>query len=207
MRSMGLLDRLRRLVGPADPPPAEAPTPKVVITVERSTGPYHRPMPSEERQYLSAEEAAELLVPGDDGQLPVRIRDGFFQHVPTGRRVTAANRTLNAHGLISFKVRGNAYYQSKAADTRPGKPAILVRDPDNKHDPNAVAVYAEGRPGERLQVGHVNRGLARRLAKRLDSGETISAWFMRGDPPGRDSEGVPCVVLTDEDGIARLLGP
>ncbi len=177
-----------------------------MITVERSAGPNRRPTPPEERHYLSAEEAVELLVPGGDGHLPVRIRDGFFEHAPTGRRVTAANRTLNAHGLLSFKVRGNAYYESKAADTRPGKPAFLVRDPDNKHDPHAVAVYAEGRPGERLQVGHVNKGLARRLAKRLDSGETISAWFMRGDPPGKEGEGVPCVVLTDEEGIARLLG-
>lgn len=147
-----------------------------------------------------------MLVPGPDGELPVRIRDGFFQHVPTGKRVPPANRTLNKHGLVSFRVRGDAYYDSKVADTRAGQRALLVREPDNKHDPNAVAVHALNKSGEPVKVGYVNKGLARRLAKRLDAGDAVAAWFMRGDPPGRDDAGV-AVVLTDEDEIRRLLGP
>lgn len=162
--------------------------------------------PEYESRYLSATEASELLVPGPDGKVPVRIRDGFFQHVPTGKRVPPANRTLNKHGLVSFRVRGDAYYDSKAADTRAGQRALLVREPDNKHDPNAVAVHALDKYGERVRVGYVNKGLARRLAKQLDAGDAVDAWFMRGDQPGRDNEGV-AVVLTDEDEMRRLLGP
>lgn len=136
----------------------------------------------------------------------MRIRDGFFEHVPSGKKVPPANRILNSHGLMSFSVRGDVYYDSKAADTQAGQRAHLVRESDNKHDPNAVAVYAQDSSGEQAKVGYVNKGLARRLAKRLDAGEPLHAWFMRGDPPGRDAEST-AVVLTDEDGIRRLLGP
>lgn len=218
---MGLLDKLRRLFGTdVQPPPVTPPSegksgrnaPSPTVTVERPrpvpdlTGPRQAAGPEYESRYLSATEAGELLVPGPDGKVPVRIRDGFFQHVPTGKRVSPANRTLNKHGLVSFRVRGDAYYDSKAADTRAGQRALLVREPGNKHDPNAVAVHALDKYGERVQVGYVNKGLARRLAKQLDAGDAVVGWFMRGDEPGRDDEGV-AVVLTDEDEMRRLLGP
>lgn len=218
---MGLLEKLRRLLG-ADiqppyvtPPPEAKPKPepqRLKETAERArpalgpTGPGLSAGPGHQSRYLSATEASELLVPGPDDELPVRIRDGFFQHVPSGKRVPPGNRTLSKHGLVSFGVRGDAYYQSKAADTRAGQRAILVREPDNKHDPNAVAVHALDRNGEQVQVGYVNKGLARRLAKQLDAGVSVAAWFMRGDPPGREDEGV-AVVLTDEEEMRRLLGP
>lgn len=214
---MRLINKLRRLFGseterfaaPAVTEEAEAPPtrprPRAAVTTERVSPPPHNG-PQHQSRYLSAQEAAELLVPGADGKLPVRIRDGFFEHVPTGKRVPPANRALNSHGLVSFTVRGDAYYDSKAADTRPGQRAQLVREPANKHDSNAVAVYAHDGTGERVKVGYVNKGLARRLAKRMDSGDAVHAWYMRGDPPGEDEEGV-AVVLTDEDSILRLLGP
>lgn len=69
-----------------------------------------------------------------------------------------------------------------------------------------MAVHALGKSGQQVRVGYVNKGLARRLAKQLDAGGAVAAWFMRGDPPGRDEEGV-AVVLTDEDEMRRLLGP
>lgn len=218
---MGFLDKLRRLLRPEVQPPSFTPPPerkpgpnlpRLTVTVERArpapdlTGRRLVAGPERESRYLSATEASELLAPGPDGELPVRIRDGFFQHVPSGKRVPPGNRTLNKHGLVSFRVRGDAYYQSKAADTRAGQQAFLVREPDNKHDPNAVAVHALDRSGDQLQIGYVNKGLARRLAKQLDAGSAVAAWFMRGDPPGRVDEGV-AVVLTDEDEMRRLLGP
>lgn len=43
--------------------------------------------------------------------------------------------------------------------------ATLLREPDNAHDPNAVAVLLSGSP-----VGHVPADLARRLAPMLDQG-------------------------------------
>lgn len=215
---MGLLDRLRRALGSEAEKPATSAEvrtldpPRIRVEVQRVTEPMTvdggededaRDAPYESR-YLSAAEAAELLLPGDDGVIPVRIRDGFFQHIPSGKYVPAANRTLNKHGLVSFGVRGARYYQSKAADTRPGQVAHLVREPDNEHDPHAVAVHALGRDGQRLKVGYVNKGLARRLAKRLDAGEELSAYFMRGYPPGVD-EASPAVVLADDATVRRLV--
>ena len=55
----------------------------------------------------------------------------------------------------------------------PGSPLELCRDPDNPHDPNAIAVHA----GE--QVGWVPRELAAELAPKLDAGEPWSALVLR----------------------------
>ena len=48
--------------------------------------------------------------------------------------------------------------------------ADLVRERDNPHDPNAVAVHVEGR-----MLGHIPRSFAARLAARLDRGEAFDA--------------------------------
>lgn len=232
---MGLASRLRRLLGleraepeqvsptersaqPLAPrvlpsaeestkrtPGAAPPPPRPTVRVSVHTG----PKPDGARassQYLSAEEADQLIVPDEDGHLPVRISDGFFVHIPTGKRVKPASRAVRRHGLTAFNVRGVAYHEAghRAADTRPGKPAYLKREPDNEHDANAVAVYGVADTGRRRKIGYVNKGLARSVAKRLDSGEKISAWFMRGDPPGEDYR-TASVVLADEDGLRRLL--
>jgi hypothetical protein len=42
----------------------------------------------------------------------------------------------------------------------PGRPLALVPEPDNEHDPNAIAIWDAGR---RLQAGYVPAELARRL--------------------------------------------
>lgn len=57
----------------------------------------------------------------------------------------------------------------------PGLTAQLAREPDNPADPWAVAVWA-GHDGERLwRVGYLDRGVAARVAPRLDAGATIGA--------------------------------
>jgi hypothetical protein len=63
----------------------------------------------------------------------------------------------------------------ESADVAPGRPLELRRDPDNVHDPNAVAVHAAG--GE--QVGWVPRALAAELAAELDAGRPWSAVALR----------------------------
>lgn len=42
----------------------------------------------------------------------------------------------------------------------------LEREPDNKHDPNAIAVYDY----DDIMLGHIPRGIAERLAPELDAG-------------------------------------
>jgi hypothetical protein len=56
----------------------------------------------------------------------------------------------------------------------PGSPLELGRDPDNEHDPNAIAVHAGG-----AQVGWVPRELAAELAPELDEGRPWSALVLR----------------------------
>ena len=62
-------------------------------------------------------------------------------------------------------------------DVAPGRPLELRRDPDNPHDPNAIAVHPAG-GGEQAgrgaaQVGWVPRELAAELAPELDAGQAV----------------------------------
>jgi hypothetical protein len=167
-----------------------------------------RQRPSDEpprRPYFSAEEAVEAFAPDERGNVHVAVREGFFFHPPTGKYAPPGNRTLSKHGLVSFKVRGDAYYSAPKADTSPGRAAKLVREPSNKHDPNAIAIWALDRNGHAVKVGYVNRGRAPSLAKRMDAGEAVEAYFMRGDPPGSSKSGPPAVILTTGARMAKLL--
>lgn len=149
-------------------------------------------------EYLNPEEEAEALAHGADGLPDVRlerIRDRLLVVTPRGwinpRSRTAATRA----GLWSFGVRGAAHHESAArrGDFRPGKPVRLVREPANPHDPNAIAVYADG---ARNLAGYVPKGYAKRLARLLDAGADMVAISTRGSGPGR--EGVSPQVLVCE---------
>ncbi len=52
---------------------------------------------------------------------------------------------------------------------KPGQELLLVRDPKNKYDSNAIKVYLK--TGE--QVGWIGRDLAERLSEQIDSGTNI----------------------------------
>ena len=56
----------------------------------------------------------------------------------------------------------------------PGRPLALVPEPDNEHDPNAVAVWNEERT---LQVGYVPRETARQLTGIV---QAVSLWRVEG---------------------------
>ena len=62
----------------------------------------------------------------------------------------------------------------EAAEVAPGARLELRRDPDNEHDPNAIAVHAGGE-----QVGWVPRELAAELAPELDDRRPWSALVLR----------------------------
>ena len=67
----------------------------------------------------------------------------------------------------------------RAADVEPGRPLVLRRDPDNEHDPNAIAVES----ADGAQVGWVPRELAAELAPALDGGAEWSAIVLREQRP------------------------
>jgi len=92
----------------------------------------------------------------------------------TGLFVNVDNRYLAGMGIWGAKLRGYGRYEGDAELGR----AELVREPDNPHDPHAIAVYALGR-----RVAYYNKGMARRMYKLLDRGEPLVARFISEDPP------------------------
>ena len=85
---------------------------------------------------------------------------------------------LAERGLRVLGVAGAGRHHADAlaaGDAAPGSPLELRRDPDNKHDPNAIAVH--GAAGE--QLGWVPREAAAELAPELDAGAAFSAVVLR----------------------------
>lgn len=81
----------------------------------------------------------------------------------------------------------------------PGSELKLVREPDNPHDENAVAVFdAE----ERHQVGYVPAEEAPRIARRLDAGEDLRCFSMFEVLDG--GERVALRVLLVDEGVHVL---
>lgn len=79
------------------------------------------------------------------------------------------------------KLAGSSYRADALQDDAfaPGRRLALVREPENEHDPNAVAVYDAGR---RLQAGYVPAEVAPEL--RGDE-QAISLWEFRGEDGAR----------------------
>lgn len=79
-------------------------------------------------------------------------------------------------------------------------PAVLIRNPDNAHDPNAIEVH---QPSVGM-IGHLPAEVAARLAPCLDAGETWQAWLqgVRISPEAPEQPGVSVhveKVERDED--------
>jgi hypothetical protein len=79
--------------------------------------------------------------------------------------------------LRVVKLAGASYREDALQDDAfaPGRRLALVREPDNEHDPNAVAVYDAER---RLQAGYVPAEIAPDL--RGDE-QAVSLWEFRGE--------------------------
>lgn len=60
--------------------------------------------------------------------------------------------------------------------------ATLVRESDNNHDSNAVAVHLAEKPYENFHIGYLSRVVAAEIAPRLDDGmEVAEAWVLEVD--------------------------
>ena len=72
-----------------------------------------------------------------------------------------------------IKVAGVSYRLDALQDDAfaPGLPLALVPEPDNEHDPNAIAVWDDNR---RLQVGYVPAEIARELE--VDDWQAVTLW-------------------------------
>lgn len=136
-------------------------------------------------EYMPPDVEAKALTPGADGKLDARlvqVRNRLVVVTPYGW-VNPRSRSAYKVGLHSVITRGTAYHEGavKAGRFTPGTHVRLQREPNNKHDPNAIAVYAEN---ARRKSGYVPRGTAKRLAKLIDEGADLVAVSVRGDGPG-----------------------
>jgi hypothetical protein len=81
----------------------------------------------------------------------------------------------------SSPLAGSQYYAANRvwAAMRPGDRLTLTREPDNRHDRNAVRVDWKGQ-----QLGYVPRAENRSVARALDAGEKLEARVskLRDDP-------------------------
>jgi single-stranded-DNA-specific exonuclease len=99
------------------------------------------------------------------------LLDELFAH---GREYLAYDRfaTIGDASTFFTKIVGVTFEgrQNIVAGLRGDEPVELVRRPDNEHDPNAIEV----RFGM-LQLGYLRREIARRLAPRIDAGDSYVA--------------------------------
>lgn len=163
---------------------------------------------------LSSGESWYVPVVGDDpdrfrGDPPplhlIRYGDVLrFCEDSTGLLVGPTDRRLQRVGIWSGQVRGEFYYQAacRLGDFRPGVRIRLVREPENEHDGNAVAVTADDDAAP--VAGYVNKGKARSLARVLDSGIELAAVSVRGTGPGKVCEAIG-FVAAPPGVIAHLL--
>ena len=96
----------------------------------------------------------------------------------SGRYLARRAPELEARGLRVVGAAGAGRHHADALQSEavaPGCPLELRRDPDNEHDPNAIAVHAPGG----AQVGWVPREVAAELAGQLDAGRPVSAVALR----------------------------
>jgi len=115
----------------------------------------------------------------------------------TGRYLARDAPELQERGLVVAGVAGAARFHDEALQSEqvsPGRALRLRRDPDNEHDPNAIAVLA----ADGAQVGWVPREIAASLAAALDAGAAWSAVVLRERRPSpRDAR----------SGLTMLLAP
>ncbi len=157
--------------------------------------------------HMPPEREAERFYLADDG-LPT----GYLAH-RAGQLVILADgepeeivnpRSSRTHrlGLYSFRVRGVTHHAAAVAagNFSPGATVRLVREPNNEHDSNAIAVYAQHgiRP-----AGYVNRQNAARLAKRIDAGDELANVVLRGGSAGDEST-APVILVASPAVIAHL---
>ena len=97
----------------------------------------------------------------------------------SGRYLGRDAPELAAQGLRVVGVAGAGAHHADALASDAAAPGGLLelrRDPDNPHDPHAIAVHPAG-GGE--QLGWVPRELAAELAPELDAGQPWSAIVLR----------------------------
>jgi hypothetical protein len=81
--------------------------------------------------------------------------------------------------LLEDRERSSGWQAVNEGDVTPGLPAVLVRNPDNEFDPNAVEVHVPVLGRRTGMIGHVPAAVAARLAPSMDGGAEWAARLVR----------------------------
>lgn len=149
-----------------------------------------------------------------DGMPPLRLipyQDSKNERVlrlcedSTGLIAGPADARLAKAGIYFSQLRGERYHRAacRAGDFTPGASVRLVREPQNKHDPFAVAVYAED---GKAVAAYVDKAKARALSKLLDAGEPLEAISVRGTRAGQPCDHI-AILAAHPKVLAHLRTP
>lgn len=160
------------------------------------------------RDYAPREEEGRHLVRDAAGLPVLRLVDAgdrlaIWSPIDGGALLNPKGPGIWRLGLVASYARGSELYADAfcAADLRKGQPVELRREPGNRHDPNAVALYA---PRASSPFADVQRGRAAAAARRLDAGECMAAVSMRRPGHGSDDESAFLLIGSEAD-LAALL--
>jgi hypothetical protein len=81
--------------------------------------------------------------------------------------------------LITSSIVGARFHEGavdKLLATAPGTEVILIREPENRYDSNAILCVVDGLP-----CGYIPNAQAERLAEDLDNGIEVHATLVRDD--------------------------
>jgi hypothetical protein len=174
---------IRGVAGEGQPPPIQLPDGRVTALTRPALAPSGAdggnvavPPDTDNRGFLNKERESQILEFDAHGVPNVRLeaRKNALHIVTDNGEIDPASLALQRAGIYSFRVRGSSHFQdaTEVAYLRPGKRVLLVPEPTNPHDPNAVAVHA-GAPGG--VVGYVNKVNAKRLTQAHARGEAWEA--------------------------------
>ncbi|SEJ02690.1 HIRAN domain-containing protein [Sphingomonas sp. OV641] len=93
--------------------------------------------------------------------------------------------------------------QEELARCVPGEPIKLVREPDNPHDPAAVAV----RSARGIKIGYLRRDRARWIGSKIDRGYDVRGIVERIKGASLPNSTLGLVMRLNMDGEDPALGP
>jgi hypothetical protein len=150
--------------------------------------------------YVPPAEAKSELVAGPDGMPPLRLvrsNNGLDLALPDGQLVDYKILALRHFQIFAFRVVGMGFYEdpNKPFNFRNGQRVQVVRETNNEHDANAVAITT-GRPAKK--IGYVNKQRAEWVAKLLDAGQELDGIIIQSKAAS------PRVLLTTPEVLAYL---
>ncbi|WP_104134104.1 HIRAN domain-containing protein [Cryobacterium sp. Y62] len=138
--------------------------------------------------YLPSDRWDELLVLDENGMptlfLQMRNAELWLTEPTTGQFISVGNKNLRRLGIWTVNVRGVNYHEAaaKAGNFQPGARVALVREPENTHDKNAVAISAIDTDDV---VGYVNKGMALGISRLILARTPLHAISLSGGRKGR----------------------